>query len=501
MKTIAKINPELEYQNAKKLIELSSKQILDQDNLSSLDSSVDNLITTARVLIEREERRRGHKKPPHLNTPKGREKGETREDFRKLPSERYPDLNVEEKIVKAEHPPTCPCCHREMKESGLYDVSEKIEVIPKQYFIERIRRPKYNCSSCHGSMANTSPVPSIVPTSNYGDSLIIDVALSKFCDLNPIERYVQIAARNESSFELPPQSLIGCTHHLANLFSSTYLKIKKEILLKSIIQADESPHRMLEGDDRQSWYLWGFFTSNACYFEAHDTRSGDIAFNFLKDSQVKILLTDGYGGYKKTIKDLKEKIGLEVQEAYCNAHAFRYFEEASITWKEEAEVFLKLYKEIYDLERERKKFSKEISIEKHLEYRFKMISLFEEIKKNCEERRESVMPASLLLKAFDYFLKHYRGLTLCTTNIEVSLDNNQLEGHIRPHAVGKKTWLGTHSKRGALTAAVLFTIVETCKQCKVNPRAYVPWAVKRLLRGEEPATPHEYSLIASVETQ
>ncbi|NOT77778.1 MAG: hypothetical protein HOP07_02100 [Bacteriovoracaceae bacterium] len=53
MKTVVKIDPELEYEKAKKIIDLVSKQILDPDQVSSLDSSVSNLATVARVLLER----------------------------------------------------------------------------------------------------------------------------------------------------------------------------------------------------------------------------------------------------------------------------------------------------------------------------------------------------------------------------------------------------------------------------------------------------------------
>lgn len=64
MKTVVKIDPELEYENAKKIIDLVSRQILDPEQISSLDSSVTNLATVARVLLEREARRRG---PPKSN--------------------------------------------------------------------------------------------------------------------------------------------------------------------------------------------------------------------------------------------------------------------------------------------------------------------------------------------------------------------------------------------------------------------------------------------------
>jgi transposase len=495
MKTVSKINPEKEYEQAKKLIELASQKMLQKDDLSNLDSSVDNLMTAARVLMEREERRRGAPKPPPSNTPKGRKAGDSRADSNKLPSQKYLDLIINEEIIRPETPPECPCCHKEMKESGLFDTSEKLEVIPKQYFIQKIKRVKFNCSSCHGAMVNTPAVPSIVPTSNYGDSLIIDVALSKYCSLIPMERYAQMAYQAGLGGDLPAQSLIGLTHHFANFLQVIYLKIKDEVLASLVLQADESPHKMLEGDETRNWYLWGFFSPIACYFEAHGTRSGDKALDFLKLSNAIVIMTDGYQGYAKATRLLKESDGRIIQEAHCNAHAFRYFKEAGITWKEECEVFLRLYGEIYELERERKKLDKNIGVQIHLEFRQKMIPLFAQLKSECDKKSQNVMSKSQLEKSINYFLNHYDGLTLCTQNIDIPLDNNLAERELRAHVVGRKTWYGTHSKRGALTASVLFSIVQSCKLNSVNPYNYFPWVVQCIHRGERVLTPYEYSKI------
>lgn len=491
MKTVAKIDPEKEYEIAKNLIELAAQKQLNTEQAGNLDSSVDNLITAARILMEREERRRGISSPPPKNLfPKGRKKGDKREETNKLPSKRFPNLEIKESILSPGHPPVCPCCQNVMKHSGLFEVSEKIEVIPKRYYIQRTKREKFNCSTCYSNIVTTPAVPSIVPTSNYGDSVIIDVALSKYSDLIPIERYVQIAIQMGIDGDLPPQSLIGLTHHLANFLQVIYEKIKLEVQNSIVLQADETPHKMLEGDETKNWYFWGFFSSTACYFEAHGTRSGDVASDFLKKSLAKIFLTDGYGGYSKAMREIAQESGRHIDEAHCNAHAYRYFEEASITWKDESEIFLKRYDEIYELERERKESN--LSDEDQLKFRTRMIPLFEEIKSHCEKKSPAAMPGSQLLKAMNYFLNHYRGLTLCLTNLSIPLDNNLAERELRAPVIGRKTWLGTHSKRGALTTAVLFSIVQSCKLNKVNPRSYFPWVVNQIHRGEDILTPHGY---------
>ena len=52
MKTVVKINPEEEYEKAKLILETSGVELLDTPSLHSLDSSLENLITVARVLIK-----------------------------------------------------------------------------------------------------------------------------------------------------------------------------------------------------------------------------------------------------------------------------------------------------------------------------------------------------------------------------------------------------------------------------------------------------------------
>lgn len=122
-----------------------------------------------------------------------------------------------------------------------------------------------------------------------------------------------------------------------------------------------------------------------------------------------------------------------------------------------------------------------------------MIPLFEKLKDQCERSLPLAMPKSQLAKAINYFLGHYSALTLCTHYVEIPLDNNLAEREFRCHVVGRKTWYGTHSKRGALTAASLFSIIHSCKLNQVNPYNYLPWVVQAIHKGRDILTPHEYS--------
>ncbi len=67
---------------------------------------------------------------------------------------------------------------------------------------------------------------------------------------------------------------------------------------------------------------------------------------------------------------------------------------------------------------------------------------------------------------------------------------------MRSPVIGRKTWYGNHSRKGAMTSAILFSIVESCKLNNVNPRIYFKEIVQLIHQGLEALTPAEYAKIA-----
>ncbi|MCB9026424.1 MAG: IS66 family transposase [Bdellovibrionaceae bacterium] len=408
-----------------------------------------------------------------------------------LPSLRYAEAPLIEREVELQDLPSCKCCGTEMKDSGMTENSEFITVIPSQYVVIRQKRHKYRCVKCHGDIVTAPAPPRIKPGSSYSDEMIIDVAVSKYCDLIPVERYVGMAKRNGLS-DLPPQSLIELTHVLADFAKGAYDKLKEEVSSEKVLHADETPHRMLERNDNKSWYLWGFSTRMSCYFEIHDTRSGDVASKLLKDSACEFLVSDVFSGYGKAVKESNvhrkaEKLVL-IKNVYCNAHARRKFRDSESRFPEEADYFVKIYGKIYRLNEMTKRWPKKTKRLRQL-----MLPLFEEIKSKSLEMSGGYSTKSSIGKAMSYFLKNYGGLTLFLVNPLIPIDNNSQESLLRNPVIGRKTWLGTHSIRGAETNAILFSLVESCKLNKVNPREYFKKLVQDLHNGKEPYTPKDYA--------
>ena len=431
------------------------------------------------------ELKKGPVKKGRRTTPKKRKK------YTKKPSEKYPNLPIIDQLVAFADGAQCDCCQANMTESGLGEVVEFLDVTPRKYSIIRQRREKYRCDKCYSTIKTAPSPPRIKAGSSYSDEFILDVALSKYCDLIPIERFAAMAKRQ--GVDLAPNSLIGVTHHLADFLKDVYELLKKEILTLRVLHADETRHRMLQGDKTPNWYLWGFSNRNSCYFEYHDTRAGSVASNLLHGSSTEVLISDVYSGYLKAIKDVnsvrKKKGKRNLLAAYCNSHSRRKFKEAEVHF-EEAVYYLDQYKIIYKIESE----CKNISARRIRKHRKKLIPIFKSMRKKAESEINKYSSKSDMYTALNYFIKNFDGLTMFTKNPHVAIDNNSQERLLRSPVIGRKTWLGTHSKRGAETAAILFSIVESCKLNSINPRQYFKDIVKDIHQGHKPSTPYQYKL-------
>lgn len=408
----------------------------------------------------------------------------------KKPSERYPNVPVREEVLKMDPAPSCNACGASMTEMGVTEDSERLTVIPKRFEIIRTKRMKYRCS-CHGCILAAATPARIIEGSSYSDEMIVDVALSKYCDLIPIERYCKMAARGGLS-GLPAQSLIETTHYLAEFLSPVYERLKERLLDSKVLHADETPHKMLEGSSTKSWYLWGFTNGEHSYFECHNTRSGDVASELLKGSSCQYLMSDVYSGYAKAVRianlDRANASKVGIRNVYCNAHARRYFFKSWQSKYKESEFYLDSYQEVYRLySLEKNKAPPDI-----FQGRVDMGKIFESMRDRASAELCRYPEKNQYGRALRYFLENYVGLTEFLKDEQIPIDNNLQERLLRSPVVGRKTWYGTHSKQGAKTAAILFSIVESCKLMEVNPREYFPQLVKDLLAGKPPYTPAEF---------
>jgi transposase len=62
----------------------------------------------------------------------------------------------------------------------------------------------------------------------------------------------------------------------------------------------------------------------------------------------------------------------------------------------------------------------------------------------------------------------------------LELDNNTAERAVRPVTLGRKNYLFMGSEAGGKSAAIAYTLIETCKLNRVNPEAWLAWVLERI---------------------
>jgi len=200
-------------------------------------------------------------------------------------------------------------------------------------------------------------------------------------------------------------------------------------------------------------------------------------------------MSDVFSGYKKAVADANgvriNNGSPPIEQLYCNGHARRKFSDSEENFPSESSYFLDSYQQIYHLEAMGEHRSSEVQAE--------MQSIFNKMRERAFEWIICTPEKSSIGKALNYFLKNFNELTKFSTSLDLPIDNNAQERQMRNPVIGRKTWYGTHSKRGAKTAAILFSIIESCKLNGLNSNEYIESQVQNIHMGKPIVTPANYT--------
>ena len=83
-------------------------------------------------------------------------------------------------------------------------------------------------------------------------------------------------------------------------------------------------------------------------------------------------------------------------------------------------------------------------------------------------------------KAFDYMLTRWAAFTVFLRDGRICLTNKAAERALRGIALGRKGWLFAGSDRGGERAAVIYTLIGSCKLGGIDPQAYLHHVLGRI---------------------
>ena len=391
--------------------------------------------------------------------------------------------------VEHRHEPedtTCPTagCGRQMVRVG-EDVSEKLDIVPAEFFVHRHVHGKWACKCCQ--VLVQEPVPAqIIDGGMPASGLLAHTLISRFVDHLPYYRQEAINAR--SGVHTPRSTLAQWCGRAGAALEPLYDVHKRFVLSDGVLHADETPVAMLDpgaGKTKKA-YVWAyargaFAPMPGVVYDFCLGRGAQYPIRFLGPPREGepgwrgTLVRDEYAAYDSVLDANKHPGRIA---AGCLAHARRKFDElikhnASVV----APQALRHIAEIYRVERE----LVGMSAAQRLAARKQATEpLWKTLRTWLEVERGKVPDGSATAKALDYSLRHWTALTRNLLDGDVPVDNNHLENQIRPWAMGRRAWLFTGSELAGQRAAVVMSLVHSAKLNGHHPHAYLRDVLERL---------------------
>ena len=377
----------------------------------------------------------------------------------------------------------CPKCAGALHEMSV-DIRRELEYIPASYTVIEHVIHVYSCRDCDKHTESTpivrapSPAP-IFKGSLASASLIAQVICDKYLYHLPL--YRQEYAFAHDGINLTRQTLSNWVVKANEQWLTVIdARIRKEIVKRDVLHADESPLQVLREDNRPATaksYMWlyrtgGDATHPLVLYDYQPSRAHTCPKDFLEEF-TGYLHTDGYDGYH-CLPDNIVVVG-------CWAHARRRFDEALTAMPVKgragsmAERGLDYINALYSLERS---FAKLTADERYAARQEKSMPLANELFEWATNA--GALPESYAGKAIRYLIEQREYLMNVFLDGRLEFDNNRGERSIKSYVMGRKAWLFSNTPNGAKASAAIFSIVETAKENKLRVYDYLKYLFEQL---------------------
>jgi transposase len=359
----------------------------------------------------------------------------------------------------------CPCCGNQREEIGS-ETSEQLEIIPAQVTIIEHVRKKYACRTCEENLVIAPKGPQPIEKGLPGPGLLAHTVLSKYGDHLPLYRQEDILARH--GVTIRRSTLCDWMAAAAELARPLWELMRQKVLQSRVIHTDDTTVKMLAPGKTKTCRFWVYLGDPQhpySVFDFTESRSRDGPAKFLEGFS-GYLQADAYGGYDGIYS------GGGVTEVACLAHCRRYWWEARTTDSRRAHEALAMIGCLYALE--------ETFREQHVTgdtlraaRQSQAVPILDEFEAWLDQERSTVLPKSPIGKALTYTRNQWTALRRYTEDGVLAIDNNVSERTVKIAAIGRKNWLFVGSATGGQRAAILFSLVASCKANQVEPFAYL----------------------------
>jgi len=377
-------------------------------------------------------------------------------------------------------PAACPCCGGVLHKLG-EDVTETLELIPRQWKVIQHVREKFSCRTCEA--ITQPPAPSHpIARGRAGPGLLAHILFAKYGLHLPLNR--QSATYAREGIDLDVSTLADWVGAAAATLMPLILLIRAHVFAAARIHADDTTVPVLAKGKCRTGRLWTYVRDDrpfdgpdppaAAFFYSPD-RGGVHPEQHLA-SYAGLMQADAYAGFNR-LYEAGRKPG-PVVEAVCWAHARRkFFDLARINKAPIAIEAVERIDALFAIERdingkpppERKRVRNEHSR-----------PLVVALEAWLRQQRAKLSASNETAKAIAYSLNRWTGLIRFLDDGRLCISNNAAERALRGIAVGRHNWIFAGSDDGGRRAAALYTLIETAKLNDIDPQAWLADILARL---------------------
>ncbi len=419
---------------------------------------------------------------------------------RKRPARQpFPEHLPRERVVES-GPTACLCCGSLRLRKLGEDITETLEVIPRQWKVIQHVREKFTCRDCE--KISQAPAPFHVLARGWaGPSLLAMILFEKYGQHQPLNRQAERYAKEGVPLSLSTlaDQVGACCAVLAPLLK----RVEAHVSAAERLHGDDTIVPVLAKGKTDTGRCWVYVRDDrpfggpdppaAMFYYSRD-RAGEHAQAHLAD-YAGIFQADAFGGYNK-LYEADRKPG-PIMEAACWVHARRpFFIMADVSANARRRAQGKTTSVISPLALEAVRridalFEIERSIngqsaDRRWAVRQELSApLVADLESWLREQRAKLSRGNDLAKAMDYLLKRWPAFTRFLDDGRICLSNNAAERALRGIALGRKSWLFAGSDRGGQRAAVMYSLIVTTKLNEVDPQAWLADVLARI--AEHPA--------------
>ncbi len=222
----------------------------------------------------------------------------------------------------------CPCCCNALQRIG-EDISERLDIVPAQFRVLVVRRPKYACRACENGVVQAAAPARLIEGGLPTEATVAQVLVSKYADHLPLYRQAQIYARQ--GITLDRSTLADWVGSAAFLLRPVHERLLARLKSSAKLFVDETTAPVLDPGrgKTKTGQLWAYARDDRPWGGADPP---GVAYVYAPDRKAErpiahlagfagALQVDGYAGYRV----LAERG--DVRLAFCWAHVRRRFYE------------------------------------------------------------------------------------------------------------------------------------------------------------------------------